>query len=110
MKIIPMADRIVVKRIEPEEESTGGIVLPDSAKPKPQHGKVLAVGPGRLLGSGERHPLQISVGDTVLFGVHSGSEVQLDDQELLILKEADILACLGFPGDPTTLPPPPKKK
>src|SRR6202142_3593504 len=96
MKLRPTEDRIIVQRIEAEEMTVGGIVLPDTAKQKPQRGKDLAVGPGRLLASGQRFPLQVAVGDEVLFGSYAVNEIKLDDQEFLIMKEGDILACIGL--------------
>ncbi len=88
----PLDDRIVVKPLEAEETTAGGIVLPDNAKEKPQRGKVLAVGPGKLLDSGNRGELSVAVGDEVIFGKYGGSEVEVDDQELKILRESDVLA------------------
>ena len=88
----PLDDRVVVEPLEPEETTAGGIVLPDNAKEKPQRGKVLAVGPGRLLDSGKRGELSISVGDEVIFGKYGGSEVDVDGEEYKILRESDILA------------------
>ncbi len=93
--IQPLDDRIVVKRTEPEQTSAGGIVLPENAKEKPQQGKVLAVGPGKLLDSGERAKPDVAVGDVILFGKYSGSELTVDGDEIVILKESDILAKLG---------------
>jgi chaperonin GroES len=88
----PLDDRVVVKRVEAEEKTAGGIVLPDSAKEKPQKGEVLAVGPGKLLDSGKRGGLEVKAGDTVLFGKYSGNEVEMDGQELIIIRGDDILA------------------
>ncbi|MCK5669290.1 MAG: co-chaperone GroES, partial [Gammaproteobacteria bacterium] len=90
MNIRPLQDRVIVKRMEEETTSAGGIVLPDSATEKPIRGEVIAVGPGKILESGEKRPLDISVGDTVLFGKYSGTEVKLDDEELLVMREEDI--------------------
>jgi len=92
MKLNPLDDRVVVKPIEAEETTAGGIVLPDTAKEKPQRGEVLAVGPGRLLDSGERCPVSVSVGDEVLFSKYGGTEIEVDGEELKILRESDILA------------------
>ncbi|MCK5499053.1 MAG: co-chaperone GroES, partial [Gammaproteobacteria bacterium] len=86
MNIRPLQDRVIVKRMEEETTSAGGIVLPDSATEKPIRGEVIAVGPGKILESGEKRPLDISVGDTVLFGKYSGTEVKLDDEELLVMR------------------------
>jgi chaperonin GroES len=91
-KIRPLEDRVVIQQIEAEEKTAGGIVLPDTAKEKPQRGKVLAVGPGKLLDSGERAPIGVVEGDEVLFGKYSGSEIKLDGEEIKILRESDILA------------------
>ena len=91
-KIRPLEDRVVIKQIEAEEKTAGGIVLPDTAKEKPQRGKVLAVGPGKLLDSGERAPSGLSEGDEVLFGKYSGTEIKVDGDEIKILRESDILA------------------
>ncbi|MBA3683628.1 MAG: co-chaperone GroES [Planctomycetes bacterium] len=93
--IQPLDDRIVVKRTEPEQTSSGGIVLPENAKEKPQQGKVLAVGPGKLLDNGERAKPDVATGDLILFGKYSGSELTVDGEEIVILKESDILAKLG---------------
>jgi chaperonin GroES len=95
MKVVPLGDRVVVRRIEPEERTSGGIVLPDSARKRPQQGKVLSVGDGHLLGDGTRAKNQVLEGDRVLFTSYAGSEVQVDNQELLILSEDDILAVMG---------------
>ena len=91
-KIRPLDDRIVVEALEAEEKTTGGILLPDTARQKPQRGKVLATGPGKLRENGERSAMAVKVGDEVLFGKYTGSEVELDGRELKILRETDILA------------------
>ncbi len=88
----PLGDRVVIKPLEREEVTTSGIVLPDTAKEKPQQGEVLAVGPGRILDTGERLVPDIKTGDRVLFAKYAGTEFKLDQQELLILREADVLA------------------
>jgi chaperonin GroES len=88
----PLDDRVVVAPKEADEVTAGGIVLPDTAKEKPQRGSVLAVGPGKLLDSGERGQLSVSVGDEVIYGKYSGSEVEVDGREVKILRETDILA------------------
>jgi chaperonin GroES len=88
----PLDDRVVVEPKEAEEVTAGGIVLPDSAKEKPQRGTVIAVGPGKLLDSGERGTLSVSVGDEVIYGKYSGSEVEVDGRDVKILRETDILA------------------
>jgi chaperonin GroES len=93
--IKPLDDRVVVQRTEPESTTAGGIYLPENAKEKPQQGKVLAVGPGKLLDNGERAKPDVGVGDVILFGKYSGSEVTVDGDEVIILKESDILAKIG---------------
>jgi chaperonin GroES len=92
MKLRPLSDRIVVKPIEREAKTASGIILPESAREKPQEGEVLAVGPGARNEKGEHMPLDIQVGDTVLYAKYAGTEVKLDDEKLLILRESDILA------------------
>ena len=92
MAIQPLADRILVKLLEREEKSAGGIILPDTAQEKPQEGKVVAVGKGRLLEDGTVKPLEVKVGDTILFAKYSGSEVAHQEKEFLILREDDVLA------------------
>ncbi len=94
MNIRPLQDRVIVKRMEEETTSAGGIVLPDSATEKPIRGEVIAVGPGKTLDSGEKRPLEVNVGDTVLFGKYSGTEVKLDDEELLVMREEDIMGVI----------------
>ncbi|MEK4032687.1 co-chaperone GroES [Methylocystis sp. IM3] len=91
MAFRPLHDRIVVKRIEGEEKTKGGIIIPDTAKEKPQEGKVVAVGPGGRDESGKLVPLDVKAGDRVLFGKWSGTEVKIDGEDLLIMKESDIL-------------------
>ncbi len=88
----PMADRLVVKPIEREEVTKGGIVLPDTAKEKPQEGEVLAVGPGRMTDEGKRIPMDISVGDVVVYAKYGGTEIKIEGEELVILRESDVLA------------------
>jgi chaperonin GroES len=94
MKIRPLGDRILLKRIEEEDKSKGGIIIPDSAKEKPQEGKVVAVGKGRMLDDGKMVPLEIKKGDRVLFGKYSGTEVKIEGEEHLIVKEDDILGVI----------------
>jgi chaperonin GroES len=94
MKFRPLHDRVVIKRIEAEEKTTGGIIIPDTAKEKPQQGEVIAVGPGGRDQSGKLIPVDVKVGDRVLFGKWSGTEVKLDDVEYLIMKESDIMGVL----------------
>ena len=91
----PLDDRVVVQPSEAEETPAGGIVLPDSAKEKPQRGTVVAVGPGKLLDSGNRGELSVSVGDVVIYGKYGGSEIEVDGHEMKILRESDILAKIG---------------
>lgn len=94
-KIRPVNDKILVKRVEAEEKTRGGIVLPDSAKEKPKEGRVLAVGAGKLLDSGERASFQVKENDRVIFSSYAGTEVKFDGEEFLILEEKDILAVLS---------------
>jgi chaperonin GroES len=94
VELQPLDDRIVVKRLEAEEKTAGGILLPDSAKEKPQKGEVLATGPGKLLENGKRAAMEVKVGDTVLFGKYSGTEVKVSGEECLIIRESDLLAKL----------------
>lgn len=94
MKIRPLHDRVVVKRVEAEEKTASGIVLPGSAAEKPDMGEVLAVGNGRLLKNGERLPLDIKVGDKVIFGKYSGQTVKVDGEELMVMREEDIMSIL----------------
>jgi chaperonin GroES len=91
-KLQPLADRVLVKPIEKEEMTKSGIYLPDTAKEKPQEGKVLAVGPGKYGDEGDRIPMDIKVGDTVIYAKYGGTEIKVDDEELIILRESDILA------------------
>jgi chaperonin GroES len=95
MKIRPLHDRILVKRIEEETTTKGGIIIPDTAKEKPQEGRVVAVGTGKLLEDGTVRPLDVKTGDKVLFGKYSGNEVTLDGDELVIIREEDVLAIIG---------------
>jgi len=92
MTLKPLDDRVVIETLEAETTTAGGIVLPDSAKEKPQRGKVVAVGPGRLLDSGERCKVSVAVGDEVLFSKYGGTEIEVEGQEVKILRESDILA------------------
>jgi len=94
MKIRPLHDRVIVKRVEEERTSAGGIVLPDSAKEKPSQGQILAVGKGKLLDSGEVRPLDVKVGDRILFGKYAGNEVKVDGEELIVMREEDIMGVL----------------
>ncbi|MFV0437426.1 MAG: co-chaperone GroES [Desulfopila sp.] len=91
MKIRPLNDRLLVKRLEEEQKTAGGIIIPDSAKEKPAEGQVVAVGPGKLNDKGDRTPLQVKVGDRVLFSKYGGTDVKLDGDDYLIMREDDIL-------------------
>ena len=95
MKVRPLHDRLIVRRIEEKETVKGGIIIPDSAKEKPQEGEVIAVGEGRLDDSGKRIPMQVKKGDKVLFAKYAGSDIKLDDQDHLIVLESDILGIIG---------------
>jgi len=95
MKIRPLHDRILVKREEEKEVKKGGIIIPDTAKEKPQEGKVIAVGNGKVSDEGKKIPLDVKAGDKILFGKYSGSEVKIDDEEYVIMKEDDVLAIIG---------------
>ena len=94
MNIRPLHDRIIVKRVEDERTSPGGIVIPDSAAEKPMQGEVLAVGKGKVLENGEQHGLDVKVGDKVLFGKYSGTEVKVEGEEVLVMREDDIMGVI----------------
>lgn len=94
MKLVPLGDKVIIRRLEAEEKTTGGIILPDAAREKPQQGRVLSVGDGALLSDGTRSPLTVQEGDRVVFHAYAGSEVKIADQELLIIREDDILAII----------------
>jgi chaperonin GroES len=94
MKIRPLQDRVIVQRVQEEERTKGGIIIPDTAKEKPQEGKVIAVGKGKVNDDGKVTPLDVKVGDRILFGKYSGSEIKLDGEEHLIMREDDILGVL----------------
>jgi len=94
MKFKPLQDRVLVRRLEQEEKTSGGIIIPDTAKEKPMEGEVVAVGPGSRSEDGKLHPLDVKPGDRVLFGKWSGSEVKIDGEELVIMKESDILGII----------------
>jgi chaperonin GroES len=94
MKVRPLHDRILVERLEEQEVKRGGIIIPDTAKEKPQEGKVIAAGNGKVTEDGKKIPLDVKAGDRILFGKYSGSEVKIEDKEYLILREEDILAIL----------------
>ncbi|MGE0454569.1 MAG: co-chaperone GroES [Vicinamibacteria bacterium] len=95
MKIRPLHDRLVVRRIEEKETAKGGIIIPDTAKEKPQEGEVLAVGTGRILDDGKKLPLVVKVGDKILFGKYTGTEIKLEGEDVLILREDEVLAVLA---------------
>ncbi len=94
MKVKPLQDRVVIKRLEEEEKTKGGIIIPDAAKEKPQEGRVVAVGSGKMTEKGQRAAPEVKVGDKILFGKYSGTDIKLDGEEHLILKEEDILAVI----------------
>jgi len=94
MALRPLQDRLLVKRLEEGEQVQGGIIIPDTAKEKPQEAKVLAVGPGRVTEDGKLQPIEVKVGDTVVFGKYSGTEVKIDGDDLLIIREDDVLGVL----------------
>ncbi len=94
MKIRPLQDRVIVKRVEEEEKTKGGIIIPDTAKEKPMEGKIIAAGKGKVLEDGKIHPLDVKVGDRILFGKYSGTEVKIDGEEHLIMREDDILGVI----------------
>jgi len=95
VQLRPLGDRVVVKPLEAEEKTKGGIILPDTAKDKPQEGEVVAVGPGRVLENGNRVPLDVKVGDRVVYSKYGGTEVKIDDEEYLVIRESDLLAVRG---------------
>ncbi len=94
MKIKPLQDRILIRRLDSEEEMSGGIVIPDTAKEKPQEGEVVAVGDGKVLDNGQKQEMTVKVGDRILFGKYGGTEVKIDDEELLIMREDEVLGIL----------------
>jgi chaperonin GroES len=98
MRFRPLHDRVVIRRVESEERTKGGIIIPDTAKEKPQEGEVIAVGPGARDETGKLQPLDVKAGDRVLFGKWSGTEVRIDDEEYLIMKESDILGIIEQKG------------
>ncbi len=95
MNVRPLADKVMIKRLEAEDVTKGGIVLPEAAKEKPRRGTVMAIGNGKLLENGKRSEFQVKVGDKVLFTSYGGTEIKIDGEEILIMDEADILAILG---------------
>jgi chaperonin GroES len=100
MKFRPLHDRIVVRRVDAEEKTKGGIIIPDTAKEKPQEGEVIAVGPGGRDDNGKLIPLDVKVGDRILFGKWSGTEIKLDGEELLIMKESDVMGVIEGAAKP----------
>jgi chaperonin GroES len=92
IKVVPLGDRVVLRREDPETKTSGGIVLPDTARDKPQKGEVIAVGEGHLTKDGKRHPLTVKPGDRVIFSSYAGDEFKLDEQDVLLMRESDILA------------------
>ena len=106
-KLIPLGDRLVIQPVEQEEVLASGIVIPDTAKEKPQQGKVLAAGPGRLDDNGKRIAMEVSVGDRILYGKYSGQEIKLDQDEYIVLSEKDVLCKVGA-GTGTSQSPPSK--
>ena len=94
MKIRPLNDRVLVLRVEEEQKSPGGIIIPDTAKEKPMEGKIIAVGPGKMGDDGKREPLEVKVGDRILFSKYAGTEIKIDDVEHLFMKEEDILGVI----------------
>jgi chaperonin GroES len=94
MKIRPLHDRVIVQRLEEEEKTKGGIIIPDTAKEKPQEGKVIAVGPGKILENGTKTTLDVKVGDKILFGKYSGTEIKIEGEEFLMMREDDILGVI----------------
>ena len=95
IKVSPLADRVVIKALEDVEQMRGGLYIPDTAKEKPQQGEVMAVGPGKLSEEGKRIDMELKVGDKVLYGKYSGTEVTVDNEQYLILRESDVLAVVG---------------
>ena len=94
-KMQPMGDRVIVKSLEPDEIVRGGIILPDTAKEKPQEAEIIAIGPGRMTDEGQRVPIELKVGDKVIFAKYAGTEIKEGDEEYLVLKETDVLAKIG---------------
>jgi chaperonin GroES len=94
MQVRPLHDRVVIKRIEEKEVAKGGIIIPDTAKEKPMEGEVIAAGPGKMLEDGKRSPMDVKIGDRILFGKYAGTEIRLDDEDYVILREEEILAVL----------------
>ena len=95
MSLRPLADHVLIRRHEVDEQYPGGIVIPDTAKERPQEGEILAVGPGRMMDDGHRQPIAVAIGNTVLFGKYAGTEIKLDQEDLLVMRESDILGILA---------------
>jgi len=95
MKVRPLHDRVIVKRLEEKEVIKGGIIIPDSAKEKPMEGEVIAAGPGKIMDDGKRAAMDVKAGDRILFGKYSGTEIKIEDQEYVIMREDEILAVIG---------------
>ena len=94
MSLRPLADHVLIRRHEVDEQYPGGIVIPDTAKERPQEGEILAVGPGRMMEDGHRQPIAVAIGNTVLFGKYAGTEIKLDQEDLLVMRESDLLGVL----------------
>jgi chaperonin GroES len=95
LKMKPLADRVVVRPLEAEEKTAGGLYIPDTAKEKPQQGEIMAVGPGKVGDDGKKIPMEVKVGDKILYGKYSGTEVRVDNEDYLIMRESDIFAIIG---------------
>ncbi len=95
MSLRPLADQVLIRRHEMNDQHQGGIIIPDTAQEKPQEGEILAVGPGRMLDNGHCQPIAVAIGDTVMFGKYAGTEIQLDHEDLLIMRESDLLGMLS---------------
>ena len=94
IKVRPLHNRLIIERLEEDEKTSGGIIIPDTAKEKPQEGEVIAVGPGKLTDEGKRLPIDVKVGNKILFGKYSGNEIRIDDEEYLIMREGEVLGIL----------------
>ena len=94
MSLHPLADHVLIRRHEVDEQQEGGIIIPDTAKERPQEGEILAVGPGRMMEDGHRQPIAVAIGNTVLFGKYAGTEIKLDQEDLLVMRESDLLGVL----------------
>jgi chaperonin GroES len=94
MSLRPLADHVLIRRHEADEQQEGGIIIPDTAKERPQEGEILAVGPGRMMEDGQRQPIAVAIGNTVLFGKYAGTEIKLDQEDLLVMRESDLLGVL----------------